>query len=91
MAQQQNAPAGALASIRSITVWLEDENGVKRPRTYDSAHCVLGGLQGGVPVARVLNDAGELVDYYNATMQIVQVPTGLVAPGGSGGRIVQPT
>lgn len=91
MAQQPGA-AGAVASIRSITVWLEDENGVKRPIVYDAAHCVLGGLQGGTPVARVLNEAGDLVDYYACPMRVVQAPpSGLVAPApGSGGALVRP-
>jgi len=81
----------ALATIKSITVWLEDENGVRRPTTYDGPRCIVGGVQQGIPVARVLDDAGDLVDFIGVAMRIIQgPPSGLVAPD-SGGRIVPPT
>lgn len=90
----QNKPGAGptLATIKSITVWLEDENGVRRPTTYEGSRCIVGGVQGGIPVARVLNDDNDLVDYIGVQMRIVQgPPSGLVAPGpDSRGAIVPP-
>ncbi len=80
MAQQPGA-GGALAMIRSITVWLEDENGVKRPTVYEASRCILGGLKDGVAVARVLDEGGDVVDYFGCQLRVIQAPpSGLVAP-----------
>ena len=93
MSQNRPGPGAPLASIKSITLYLEDENGVRRPTVYPAARCILGGVQGGIPVARVLNEEGDLEDFIGCAMRIVQgPPSGLVAPApGSGGGVLRST
>ncbi len=90
MPQTRPGAGPAIGAIKSITVYLEDENGVRRPKVYDGGRCILGGVKDGIPVCRVLEESGDLVDHIGCAMTIVQgPPSGLVAP--SGGGLVPPT
>lgn len=77
-----------LTRIISLSVFV---NGVgSPPEVWPEKNVMAAGMQGGTPVARVVNDEGQEVDYYLLPMKVVKAaPSGLVAP--SRGAIVPPT
>jgi hypothetical protein len=78
-----------LARILSVTVFVPGE----KPHRFTEAQILAAGMQDGTSVAAVRNgENGQITEYIGLPLKIVKgEPSGLVAPGRSGGLLVPPT
>ena len=82
--------AGAhLARILSVTVFVPGE----APLVFKEAEILAAGMQGGTSVCAVRNpETGEQTEFIGLPIKVTKgQPSGLVAPGRSGGVFVPPT